>query len=197
MCPKPDRGYHDALAFQKAPKIVAFVGSARPTKAHLLISEIAATLRRQHRLDVGTLDLANAGPSLCTVSRDELDGRSLGLVEAIEQCDGLIVACPVFQGSYPGLFKHVFDLVRPQALRNKPVLITAVGGGHRHSLVVEHQLRPLFGFFEAATVSTAIYACAEELVPDIAVSDLLRARIANASLQFSTLIRNQGAIAAS
>ena len=42
------------------------------------------------------------------------------------------------------------------------LLLTALGGGLRHSLVVEHQLRPLFGFFEACTVSTAIYASATE-----------------------------------
>jgi FMN reductase len=65
------------------------------------------------------------------------------------------------------------------------VLLTAVGGGLRHSLVVEHQLRPLFGFFEASTISTAIYACAAELTADGAQTSLLEARIANAVDQFA------------
>src|SRR3954471_22141706 len=45
------------------------------------------------------------------------------------------------EGSYTGLFKHLFDLVNPGALADKPVVLTATGGGPRHALVVEHQLR--------------------------------------------------------
>lgn len=186
----PSQEGNGKAAASRPLELVAFVGSARRTKAHMLVGEVSAALRQRHRLDVNMLDLSDTGPSLCTLSRGELDSRSLALVETIERCDGLIIGCPVFQGSYPGLFKHVFDLVSPPALRNKPVLITAVGGGLRHSLVVEHQLRPLFGFFEAATVSTAIYACADELSPDKEPGELLKARIANASQQFATLVSN-------
>ena len=38
------------------------------------------------------------------------------------------------------------------------MVLTATGGGPRHALVVEHSLRPLFGFFEALTIPTAVYA---------------------------------------
>jgi FMN reductase len=169
---------------------VAFVGSPRPTKAHLLVDEIVAALRDRHAIAVRVLDLAHAGAGLCTLSRSALDPASAAMVDALEGCDGLIIGCPVFQGSYPGLFKHVFDLVRPTALRNKPVLLSAVGGGLRHSLVVEHQLRPLFGFFEASTISTAVYACAEELAPGTVLPDLLRARIVNAADQFAAQFNN-------
>jgi FMN reductase len=173
-----------------AKSAVAFVGSLRPTKAHLLVNEISVTLRDRHDITVRMLDLADAAAGLCTMSRSELAPASAALIDAIESCDGLIVGCPVFQGSYPGLFKHVFDLIRPTALRNKPVLLSAVGGGLRHSLVVEHQLRPLFGFFEASTIATAVYACADELASDITLSDLLRARIGNAADQFAAQLNN-------
>ncbi|PLP56511.1 FMN reductase [Mesorhizobium loti] len=193
MWGRSGRGNDGETAASRPHELIAFVGSARRTKAHMLVGEVSATLRQKHRLDVDMLDLSDTGPSLCTLSRAELDSRSLALVETIERCNGLIIGCPVFQGSYPGLFKHVFDLVSPRALRNKPVLITAVGGGLRHSLVVEHQLRPLFGFFEAATVSTAIYACAEDLIPDSEIAELLQARITNAAQQFATLVSNPAA----
>lgn len=173
-----------------AKSAVAFVGSLRPTKAHLLVSEIIVALQDRHDITVRMLDLADAADGLCTMSRSDLAPASAALIDAIEGCDGLIVGCPVFQGSYPGLFKHVFDLIRPTALRNKPVLLSAVGGGLRHSLVVEHQLRPLFGFFEASTISTAVYACAEELASGMALSDLLRARIGNAADQFAAQFNN-------
>jgi FMN reductase len=170
--------------------VVAFVGSRRPTKAHLLVAAVSAACRDRHQIGVRTVDLANAGCGLCALERDELDPQSKALIGELEGCDGLIVGCPVFQGSYPGLFKHVFDLVRPSALRNKPVLLTAVGGGLRHSLVVEHQLRPLFGFFEASTISTAIYACADELASGEAQSSVLKTRIANAVDQFANHFGN-------
>src|SRR5690606_3851619 len=84
--------------------------------------------------------------------------EALAIVEAVENADVLVVSSPVYKGSYTGLFKHFFDFVDPTALIGKPVVIAATGGGPRHSLVVEHQLRPLFGFFSALTIPTSIYA---------------------------------------
>lgn len=172
-----------------APRIVAFIGSAHPAKAHLLVDSVCEALLSGFGLNVERRDLSNAGSGsgLLTLDRAALDEGWRDLLAAIEDCDGLVVGMPVFQGSYPGLFKHVFDLIHPAALRNKPVLLTAVGGGLRHSLMVEHQLRPLFGFFEAATVSSSIYACTEEIVAGRAPSGLLAARIANATAQFAAL----------
>ena len=72
--------------------------------------------------------------------------------------DALVLASPVYKGSYCGLFKHLFDLLDPLSLAGKPVLLGATGGGPRHALVIEHQLRPLLGFFEAQTLATGIYA---------------------------------------
>ncbi|OYU96670.1 MAG: FMN reductase, partial [Burkholderiales bacterium PBB5] len=80
------------------------------------------------------------------------DGRS------IESADLVIAATPVYKGSYTGLFKHLFDLVDPNALVGRPVLLAANGGSERHALVVDHQLRPLFAFFRALTVPSAVYA---------------------------------------
>ena len=84
------------------------------------------------------------------------------MIEAIENADGLVIGCPVFQGSASRIVQARLRPIEPGALKNRPVLLTALGGGLRHSLVVEHQLRPLFGFFEACTISTAIYASAAE-----------------------------------
>lgn len=67
-----------------------------------------------------------------------------------------LVGSPVYKGAYTGLFKHLFDLVAPAALKGKPVAIGATGGGARHALVVEHAFRPLFGFFGALALPTAI-----------------------------------------
>lgn len=72
--------------------------------------------------------------------------------------DALIVVTPVFQASYGGLFKSFMDLVEAGTLRGVPVLLAATGGTERHSLVIEHALRPLFSYLGAITVPTGVYA---------------------------------------
>jgi FMN reductase len=76
------------------------------------------------------------------------------------------------------------------------VLLTAVGGGLRHSLVVEHQLRPLFGFFEACTISTAIYASAAEMTDGEPLPSAIANRLANAVEQFAAHLGSRRADAA-
>ncbi|WP_086777280.1 FMN reductase [Streptomyces griseus] len=90
---------------------------------------------------------------------------SAGLREAIDavtEADGLIAVTPVFTASYSGLFKSFFDLIDPTALTGKPVVIAATGGTARHSLVLEHALRPLFAYLRAVTVPTSVYAASED-----------------------------------
>ncbi len=54
--------------------------------------------------------------------------------------------------------KHLFDLIPPNALAGKLVLLAATGGTPLHGLVIEHELRPLFGFFRALTIPASIFA---------------------------------------
>ncbi|MFI1766164.1 FMN reductase [Streptomyces sp. NPDC020800] len=83
-------------------------------------------------------------------------------IDAVTGAAGLIAVTPVFTASYSGLFKSFFDLIDPDALTGKPVLIAATGGTARHSLVLEHSLRPLFSYLRAAVVPTAVYAASED-----------------------------------
>jgi FMN reductase len=79
-------------------------------------------------------------------------------LRAIETSDVLIVASPVYRASFTGLFKHLFDFVDQFALVDTPVLVAATGGSERHALILEHQFRPLFGFFQALTLPVGVYA---------------------------------------
>lgn len=71
----------------------------------------------------------------------------------------------MFTASYSGLFKPFFDLIDPDALTGKPVLIAATGGTARHCLVLEHALRPLFSCLRTAGAPTAVYAASEDRGP--------------------------------
>lgn len=141
-------------------ELVAFSGNAhRPSRSRALAELISSRIAALVDTRVRQYDIADASPGLgAALSRQELSPEALAIVEAVENADVLVVSSPVYKGSYTGLFKHFFDFVDPTALIGKPVVIAATGGGPRHSLVVEHQLRPLFGFFSALTIPTSIYA---------------------------------------
>ena len=68
------------------------------------------------------------------------------------------MASPVYRASFTGLFKHLFDFVGQYALFDKPGLLAATGGTDRHALIIEHQFRPLFAFFQALTLPIGVYA---------------------------------------
>ena len=85
-----------------------------------------------------------------------------GVFDSVAKADGLIAVTPTFNASYSGLFKLFFDCLDDTALTDKPVLIAATGGTGRHSLVLEHALRPMFTHLHAMTVPTAVYAATED-----------------------------------
>jgi FMN reductase len=141
-------------------KIIGFSGNPdRPSKTRALVQTAVAAAARRFDAIGAVFDLSDFGPSIPLARRaSDLEGPGRAALEVILSADALVVGSPVYKGSYTGLFKHLIDLIDPEALRGKPVLLTATGGGDRHALMVEHQLRPLFGFFEAQTLPTALYA---------------------------------------
>jgi FMN reductase len=144
----------------KNPKLVGIAGSFnRPSKTFALVNEAATRASERYGFSSRVYDLTDVGPTLGNSQwRKDLDEHARNILDEIVNADVLVVGAPTFKGSYPGLFKHLIDLIEPHELRSKPVLITATGGGDRHALMVEHQLRPLFGFFMAHTLPTAVYA---------------------------------------
>jgi FMN reductase len=83
-------------------------------------------------------------------------------VDTVMGADGLIAVTPVFSASYSGLFKSFFDVIDKDALTGKPVLLGATAGTARHSLALEHAMRPLFAYLHAITVPTAVFAASED-----------------------------------
>ncbi|MFG2887453.1 CE1759 family FMN reductase [Streptomyces sp. NPDC048297] len=123
------------------------MSSARPGSSVRLLIRIAGRTRRTRRTNLVT----GFPPAPVATA-----------IDAVTRADGLIVVSPVFTASYSGLFKSFFDLIDPNALTGKPVLIAATGGTSRHSLVLEHALRPLFSYLRATVVPTAVYAASED-----------------------------------
>lgn len=140
--------------------IAGFAGSfSNPSKTRSLVEHAVAKAAARHGAQADVFDLLDLGPSFGTArSLGDLAPSARRIADTILRADALVVASPVYKGSYTGLFKHFFDLLDPTVLAGKPVLVAATGGGEKHALVIEHQLRPLFGFFEAQVLATGLYA---------------------------------------
>jgi len=162
--------------------LVGFVGNfSRPSKSFALVEAVANLAEERYGLTPRLHDLVSVGPSLGTArSYKDLDETGRHVVQDIIAADALIVGTPTYKGSYTGLFKHLIDLIDPLALQGKPVILTATGGGERHALIVEHQLRPLFGFFMAHTLPSAVYAADRDFADYRLVSDPIRRRVEQA-----------------
>ncbi|MEJ0092539.1 MAG: FMN reductase [Methylocella sp.] len=174
-------------------KVAVISGNThRPSKSKALAEQILRSVQSNISIKPQLFDILDAGPGLgAAFTRAELTPEAAQLVDAIEAADALIVVAPVYKGSYSGLFKHLFDFIEPAALIDRPVLIGATGGGHRHALVVEHQLRPLFAFFTALTVPTAIYATDSDFSNGEVVEPLVLDRIAAAAGQFAAILEKR------
>jgi FMN reductase len=83
-------------------------------------------------------------------------------VDTVVGADAVIAVTPIFSASYSGLFKTFFDVLDKDALVGTPVLMGATAGTARHSLALEHALRPLFAYLRATVVPTAVFAAAED-----------------------------------
>ncbi|MGY2049208.1 FMN reductase [Methylobacterium sp. JK268] len=179
------------------PKLIGFSANLqRPSKTRALVEAIAEETAARLPVEIRLYDVVDAGPALGAAwSRDQLSLPARRIVEEIEAADALIVGSPVYKGAYTGLFKHVFDFVDPAALANKPVAIAATGGGPRHALVVEHSFRPLFGFFSALAVPTAVYASDPDFRDGALVEPAIRARVGDAAAQLAALLAHGAAAA--
>ena len=82
--------------------------------------------------------------------------------DAVASADGLIAVTPAFNASFSGLFKSFFDVLPEQTLWDMPVLIAATGGTERHSLVLDHALRPMFSYLHAIVAPTGVYAATDD-----------------------------------
>lgn len=181
-----------------ARQLIGISGSlGRPSKTHALVAAAASRASARFGLPAVLYGLDDFGPSLGLArSLADLAPEARAIIDRLVTADALIVGSPVYKGSYTGLFKHLFDLIEPADLAGKPILLTATGGGEKHALVIEHQLRPLFGFFEAATLPTGVYASGGDFADGIPASLPLIARIDRAVGQFAPWLQSAAAATA-
>lgn len=176
-----------------AMKLVAVSGGlGHPSRAAVLANAIAAEIGAFTTVETQAISVADLVPDLAgVVSTKNAPASVVEAVRRIETADALVVTTPVYRGSYTGLFKHLFDLVHHEALIGKPVLLAATGGSDRHSLVIDHQLRPLFAFFQCLTLPLGVYANDGDFSNYEVSSDALKERITLAVARGKSYLRQR------
>jgi FMN reductase len=170
--------------------VVVSAGLSDPSSTSLLAKLIAdaTTAALTERSEVTHVELRPLAHALADRLLTGFATGDLAAAEkAVAQADGVIVVTPVFSASYSGLFKTFFDVLEPGALDGTPVLVAATAGTARHSLVLEHALRPLFSYLHAVVVPTGVFAASEDFG-----GDSLGRRVQRAAGELATLISARG-----
>jgi FMN reductase len=144
--------------------VVVAAGLSNPSSTRLLADRLtAATVEALEDVEVTHVELRDLAHQLTDQLLTGFPAPELAAAEAaVAAADGLVVVTPVFAASYSGLFKTFFDVLETGALDGTPVLIAATAGTGRHSLVLEHALRPLFAHLHAVVVPTGVFAATDD-----------------------------------
>lgn len=171
---------------------VVTAGLSQPSSTRLLADRIAAAASAAlggvgHEVELEAIELR---PLAHAITDAMLTGFPAGdlaaALESVARADALVAVTPVFGGTFSGLFKSFVDVIPRGDLAGTPVVLAATGGSTRHSLAVEHALRPLLAFHQAITVPTGVFAATDDFGG--AGADGLTARIERAAQELARLV---------
>jgi FMN reductase len=174
------------------PGLVAVsAGLGQPSATRMLADQLAAACREE--LDVRGAPATVTVVELRRHAHDIVNHLLTGfppaalapVIETVTHADGLIAVTPVFNASYSGLFKSFIDVLPEASLAGMPVLVAATGGTARHSLALDHALRPLFTYLRSVVVPTAVYAAPEDWGGAAAGAGALRRRVVRAARELA------------
>ncbi|MFF4080101.1 FMN reductase [Streptomyces sp. NPDC001777] len=193
----------EPTAFLTEPlRIVAVsAGLSSPSSTRLLAERLAGAARERllteqdRAVEVRVIELRDLAVDIANHLVTGFPPAALDeALKEVTQADGLIAVSPVFTASYSGLFKSFFDLIDNTALTGKPVVVAATGGTARHSLVLEHAMRPLFAYLRATVAPTSVYAASEDWGSSgDEYTDGLPSRIRRAGNELAAMITGGGA----
>jgi len=166
--------------------VVISAGLSQPSSTRLLADQLSAAAvnaaaAKNIELQVRVVELRDLAHDIANNLLTGFPPAALKeATDAVAAADALIAVTPIFTASYSGLFKSFIDVLEKDTLAGKPVLIAATAGTARHSLALEHALRPLFAYLHAVVLPTAVFAATDDFGADSA-DGTLRSRITRAS----------------
>lgn len=169
---------------------VVTAGLSDPSSTRLL-SDLLGEATLAALTEEARLEVIELRPLAHALTDHLLTGFATGdlaaALKTVAEADAVIAVTPVFSASYSGLFKTFFDVLETGALDGMPVLVAATAGTARHSLVLEHALRPLFSYLHAVVVPTGVFAASEDWGSG-GVGGELRRRVDRAAGELAALI---------
>jgi FMN reductase len=145
---------------------VISAGITEPSSTRLLADRLAEAVVRALPTGEAELEIIEVRDVAHDLTNNVLTGFAppelRSRLDAIEAADALVVSTPIYSASYSGLFKMLIDVLPQDSLRGKPVLLGATGGTARHSLAIDHALRPLFAYLGALVAPVAVFAASED-----------------------------------
>ena len=178
---------------------VVSAGLSNPSSTRMLADRLAAqTVAALAAKDIeATVDVIELRDYAHDITNNLLTGFAPPALETaintVVSADALIAVTPIFSTSYSGLFKSFIDVLDPDALTGKPVLIGANAGTARHSLAIDYAIRPLFAYLHADAVSTGVFAASSDWGgsgDDVAP---LSARVEKGAAELAEAISRRGA----
>ncbi|WP_144877376.1 FMN reductase [Microbacterium sp. 1.5R] len=147
---------------------VISAGLSNPSSTRMLADRLSTeTVKALAARDIdATVDVIELRDYAHDITNNLLTGFAPAALETavntVVSADALIAVTPIFSTSYSGLFKSFIDVLDPDSLTGKPVLIGANAGTARHSLAIDYAIRPLFAYLHADAVSTGVFAASSD-----------------------------------
>jgi len=174
--------------------VVVTAGLSQPSSTRLLADRLGSAVVRaasEHRVEVEVqvVELRDLAHDIANALVTGFPAGELrAAVDTVAAADAVVAVTPVFTASYSGLFKSFFDVLDPDALAGTPVLVAATAGTARHSLVLDHALRPMFTYLHAVVVPTGVFAAAEDWGAGDGADRALAERIDRAGGELAALL---------
>ncbi|MDP9738048.1 CE1759 family FMN reductase [Curtobacterium sp. 260] len=175
---------------------VVSAGLSEPSSTRLLADRLAGSAVTAVSADQpgGTVDVRHV--ELRPIAHEIVDAMLTGFAapglaaaqRTVLEADALVFVTPVFTAGMSGLAKSFLDVLDKDGVTDLPVLLAATGGTARHSLAIDHALRPVFAYLRAAVVPTGVFAATDDWGSE-ADSAALDARIRRAGADLAWAIR--------
>ncbi len=148
-------------------RLLAIVGSVTPPgrllNATRWLLDSASASRKD--LEVELISLADKQVAFADGRPPEqYNDDTAAIIESVRAADGVIIASPVYRGSFTGALKNLLDHLPIESLAAKPVGIVALGPTQPHFLGVDWHLRDVLAWFGALVVPTSVYLVSADFV---------------------------------
>ena len=128
--------------------VLIFLGSVREHSLTRKLVERTTLALQKHEMVVNWIDLRErplpiADPAYHKNAAETPNAAVRALVHQVSAADGIVLASPLYHGSFSGVLKNAIDCLAFDAFRGKPVGIIAHGSGVKRCAQPAEHLLPV------------------------------------------------------